>query len=225
MGLKDPIGKKIKLRGREREIIGVVKNFHFESFRAELKPLFFWINQDAAWNIMVRMEAGREKEVIAGLQKIHREFNPGFPMNYRFHDEDYMSLYSAEQKVSVLSRYFAGIAILISCLGLFGLAAFTAERRTREIGIRKIMGSSEFGIVRLLSGDFTVMVLLAILIALPVSYLIAKNWLEGYAFHVNLSVWYFASAGVLALVIAWLTVGIQTMKAARINPVRCLKEE
>ncbi len=174
---------------------------------------------------MLRIEAGKEKEVIAGVQKIHHEFNPGFPLNYRFHDEDYMSLYSAEQKVSALSEYFAGLAILISCLGLFGLAAFTAERRTKEIGIRKIMGSSEFGIVRLLSGEFTVMVLLAILVSLPLSFLIVKNWLEGYAFHVNLSAWYFVTAGLLALFIAWITVSTQTIKAARLNPVRCLKEE
>ncbi|HLF36001.1 MAG TPA: ABC transporter permease [Cyclobacteriaceae bacterium] len=225
MGLTDPVGKVVKLWGEERTIICVVKNIHYESFREELKPLFFWLFPQNASNVMVKIEAGKEKETIEKLQKAHAEFNPGFPMEYRFLDENYMSLYTTEQRVSTLSKYFAGLAILISCLGLFGLAAFTAERRTKEIGIRKIMGSGEFAIIRLLSGDFTVMVLLAILIALPVSFLIARKWLEGYAFHIDLSIWFFISAGLLALLIAWLTVGMQTWKAARINPVKCLKEE
>jgi ABC-type antimicrobial peptide transport system permease subunit len=105
------------------------------------------------------------------------------------------------------------------------LAAFTAERRIKEIGIRKILGSSEFGIVRLLSGDFTKMVLIAIIVALPVSYLLAKNWLEGFAYRIDLAWWFFVGAGLLALLIAWFTVGLQTVKAARINPTQCLKEE
>ena len=134
-------------------------------------------------------------------------------------------LYSAEKRVALLSRYFAGIAILISCLGLFGLAAFTAERRHKEIGIRKILGSGVSGIVYLLSADFTKMVIAAVIIALPISYLIASSWLAGFAFRIDLEWWFFIGAGFLALVIAWFTVGLQTVKAARINPAECLRDE
>ncbi|HLF36002.1 MAG TPA: FtsX-like permease family protein, partial [Cyclobacteriaceae bacterium] len=225
MKLEDPIGTTVKLWGKERRIIGVVRDFHFESFREPLKPLFIWLAPGYTWNVMVKVEAGKEQEAIARLQDIHGELNAGFPMDYRFQDEDYLSLYSAERRVSMLSKYFACLAILISCLGLFGLAAFTTERRTREIGIRKILGSGEFGIIRLLTGDFTRMVVMAILIALPLSYLVTRHWLNGFVYHIRLSIWFFAAAGLLALLIAWLTVGLHTWKAARINPVKCLKEE
>jgi len=127
--------------------------------------------------------------------------------------------------VSTLSRYFAGLAIVISCLGLFGLAAFTAQRRLKEIGIRKILGSSDLGIVRLLSGDFTRTVLTAIVIALPVSYFMTRKWLDEFAYRIDLEWWFFAGSGVLALLIAWFTVGLQTIRAARVNPTKCIKDE
>ena len=225
MGLTDPIGKTVQLWGEEKEIIGVTENFHFDSFHEAVKPLFFRYAPQSARTIMLKIEAGREQEAIAQLQAFYKSFNPGFPFDYRFLDQDYQALYTSEQRVSTLSRYFAGIAILISCLGLFGLAAFTAERRLKEIGIRKALGASDFSIVRLLSGDFTKMVLVAIVIALPLSYLAAQRWLQDFAFHIELRWWYFAGAGLLALLIAWFTVGLQTVRAARVNPVECLKDE
>ena len=225
MGLTDPIGQVIKLWGEDREIIGVAKNFHFDSFHEEVKPLFFFLAPGGTSMVMAKIEAGKEREAISELQQFHQMFNPGFSLNYRFLDEDYQALYAAEERVSTLSKYFAGIAILISCLGLFGLVAFTAERRLKEIGIRKILGSSVFDIVYLLSSDFTKMVLVAICIALPISFLIAYRWLQGFALSIDLEWWYFAGAGVTALLIAWLTVGFQTFKAARVNPVQCLKDE
>ena len=127
--------------------------------------------------------------------------------------------------MATLSKYFAGLAILISCLGLFGLAAFTSERRLKEIGIRKVLGSSELGIIYLLSSDFTKIVFVAIVIALPVSYIITKHWLDGFAFKIALEWWYFIGAGVIALITAWLTVGTQAIKAARVNPAKCLNNE
>ena len=225
MGLKDPIGKVIKLWGEDRQIIGVAENFHFQSFHEEVKPLFFILKPQQTWIVMTKVAAGREKETTMNLEKFYQQYNPGFTFDYRFMDEDYQAQYVAEQRVATLSRYFAVLAILISCLGLFGLAAFTAERRLKEIGIRKILGASNFGIVRLLSGDFTKMVLVAIAIALPVSYFIAKNWLEGFAYRINLEWWFFIGAGLVALLIAWFTVGLQTVKAARVNPTECLKDE
>jgi ABC-type antimicrobial peptide transport system permease subunit len=225
MGLTNPVGKTIKLWGEDREIIGVTKNFHFESFHEEVKPLFFRLTPDGAWNIMIKIAAGREKETLAQLQRFYQEFNPGFPFDYKFLDQDYQALYAAEQRVATLSKYFAALTILISCLGLFGLATFTAERRLKEIGIRKILGSSDLGIMQLLSADFTRIVLIAILIALPVSFLLTKSWLEGFAYRIELEWWFFIGAGLVALLIAWFTIGLQTVKAARINPTQCLKNE
>ncbi len=225
MGLTDPIGKIVKLYGEDKEIIGIAKDFHFESFHEQVKPLFFRLTPRFTTNVMAKIEAGKEKETMKNLRQFYQAFNPGFPFDYKFLDEEYQALYAAEKRVAILSRYFAILAVLISCLGLFGLAAFTAERRIKEIGIRKILGSSEIGIFYLLSGDFTKMVLVAILIALPLSYHLTRQWLENFAFHIDLEWWLFASSGVLALLIAWLTVGIHTFKAARANPVECLKDE
>jgi ABC-type antimicrobial peptide transport system permease subunit len=225
MGITDPLGKTVKLWGEDREIIGVSKDFHFESFHEEVKPLFLRLSPNEANNVMVKIEAGREQETLESLQQLYSEFNPGFVLNFRFLDEDYQAQYVAEQRVSVLSRYFAGIAILISCLGLFGLAAFTAERRIKEIGIRKVLGSSEWNIIRLLSGDFAKMVLVAIVIALPLSYYLTANWLDNFAYKIDLQWWYFIGAGALTMMIALLTVSFQSVKAALMNPVESLRSE
>jgi ABC-type antimicrobial peptide transport system permease subunit len=176
-------------------------------------------------NILIKIKGGTEEETIARLTKHYQTYNPGIPFDFRFLDNEYQALYASEQKVADLSLYFAVIAILISCLGLFGLAAFTAERRIKEIGIRKILGCSELGIVRMLSSDFTKMVLIAITIALPLSYFFANQWLESFAYRIDLQWWFFVSAGLAALIIAWITVGLQTVKAARANPTESLKME
>jgi putative ABC transport system permease protein len=225
MGLQDPIGKTVKLWGNDMQIIGISKDFHYESLHENFKPLFFRLAPNDTYLIMVKLEAGKEKQVIASLEQLYKNFNPGFAFDYQFLDTQYQSLYIAEQRVSVLSRYFAALAILISCLGLFGLAAFTAERRLKEIGIRKVLGSSEFGIVTMLSADFTKIVFTAIVIALPLSYLLTKTWLDDFAFKIELNWLYFVLAGAIALLIAWITVGTQAFKAARVNPVNCLKDE
>jgi len=224
MGLEDPIGKKVEFWGTDREIIGVVKDFHFESLYEEVSPLVFRYNPKTAMQVYVKMEKGKEAAVIASVEKLYQRFNEGYSLDYAFMDTNYQAQYVSEQRVSILSRYFAGFAILISCLGLFGLAAFTAERRLKEIGIRKILGSSNFGIIQLLSKDFTRMVLLAILIALPLSYFLTQHWLNGFAFHTELKAWFFILAALTALVIAWLTVAFQTLRAARVNPAACLRD-
>lgn len=225
MGMDDPIGKKVTLWDEELEIVGVVKDFHYESFHEEVKPLFMWIAPERAHYVMAKIESKRTPELIAQVEQLFVEINPGFPINYKFLDEDYQALYLAEQRVSILARYFAGLAILISCLGLFGLAAFTARKRLKEIGIRKILGSSVWNIVKLLSADFTQMVIVAIVIALPISYLIAHRWLEGFVYKIQLEWWYFIGAAGVALCIAWVTVGFQTFKAAMANPVDSLRNE
>ncbi|UZR94582.1 ABC transporter permease [Chondrinema litorale] len=226
MGLEDPIGKTIDLWGEYKlEIVGIAKDFHFQSLHEQVKPLFFVLSPENTWYVMARLEAGREKETIDRLTNFYQSYNPGFTFDFQFMDEEYRKMYAAEQRVSSLSKYFAGFAILISCLGLFGLAAFTAERRTKEIGIRKALGSSSFNILLLISSDFTKMVLIAIGIALPFSYWIIQSWLEKFAFRIDLEIWFFALAGFLALLVAWLTVGSQAIKAATLNPAKCLKDQ
>ncbi len=225
MGLKDPVGKVVKLWGQDRQVIGVAKNFHFQSLHEKVTPLFFLLTPGETPNVVVKIAAGKEKAAIDGLRTFYEGYNRGFAFDYKFLSRDYQALYAAESRVAVLSRYFAGLAILISCLGLFGLAAFTAERRRKEIGIRKVLGSSELGIVRLLSGEFTKMVLTSVVIALPISYLLTKGWLERFAYRIPLEPWYFLLAGLLALLVALATVGVQALKAARANPVHSLKDE
>jgi len=227
MGFENPVGGFVKGMAK-LEIVGVVKDFHLESLHEAVKPQLFVLhrrNFAPATLIMVRIEAGKEKETLARLDQFYKTYNPGFPLDYTFLDDDYQALYTAEQRVSTLSKYFASLAILISSLGLFGLAAFTAQRRIKEIGIRKILGSSELGIVRLLSGDFTKTVSLAIMIALPVSYFLVTKWLDGFAYRIELEWWFFVGSGCLALMVAWVTVALQTVKASRINPTDCLKDE
>jgi ABC-type antimicrobial peptide transport system permease subunit len=226
MGLKDPIGKRVTIGGEERQIVGVVKNFHFESLYEEVKPCVLLVAPlEYAPKISVKIHAGTESVTIENLQKVYQKHNPGQPFDFKFMDDDYDRLYASEQQVSSLTKYFAGLAILISCLGLLGLAAFTAERRLKEIGIRKILGSSVFGIVYLLSADFTKIVFVAIVIALPAGYFITKHWLDSFAFKIELEWWYFIGAGLIALIIAWLTVASQAIKAASTNPVKHLRNE
>lgn len=226
MNMKDPIGKVIKLWGRyDLEIIGVVKDFHFQSLHEVVNPLFFKVSPGNTYNIYVRLEGGKEKETLKDLSDFYASYNPGFTLDYSFQDVEYAKLYAAEQRVASLSGYFAGFAIMISCLGLFGLAAFTAERRMKEIGIRKALGSTSGNIVMLLSGDFTRMVLLSIALGLPASYWLLDQWLQRFAFHIDLTLWYFILAGCLALLIAWLTVASQAIRAANVNPVKCLRTE
>ncbi len=226
MGLTNPVGKTINLWGERKQIIGVVKDFHFESLYEDIKPCFvlFMPNLDNM-NIIVKIKTGMERATIARLQKFYKEFNLGLPFEFKFLDDDYQALYESEGRVAVLSRYFAGIAILVSCLGLFGLAAFTAQKRFKEIAIRKVLGSSGFGIVRLLSGDFTRLVIVSLLIALPVSYFIAKHWLDNFAYRIELELWYFISTALITLLIVWFTVGMQAVKAAMANPVESLRYE
>ena len=227
MNMEHPIGKHIKLwEEYDLEIIGVVKDFHFQSLHDVVNPMFLRLAPENTWNVMIRIEGGgKEKEILDALSKFYTSYNPGFTFDYKFQDEEYARQYAAEQRVATLSAYFAGFAIIISCLGLFGLAAFTAERRLKEIGIRKAMGSSATNIVLLLSSDFTKMVLLSIALGLPMSYWLLNQWLQRFAFHVELHAWYFIVAGLVALLIACLTVASQAIRAANVNPVECLRDE
>lgn len=228
MGLKNPVGQIINFWGEDVEIVGITEDFQYQSLYHEVQPCIFRLfraSDNYGYEIWVKIQAGKNKEAIDKIASLYETFNPGFEFEFRFLDEEYQAMYESENRIAALSKYFALLAIIISCLGLFGLAAFTAERRTKEIGIRKVLGSSVWGVVRLLSTDFIKMVLIAIVIALPLSFLIARRWLEDFAYKIDLQWTFFAGAAVLTLLIAWLTVVFQTLKAARVNPVLCLKEE
>ncbi len=225
MGLKEPIGAKAKLWGHDVTIVGVVKDFNYRSLHEAIGPMFFHLDSRFASTVVVKLESGNLQQSLVALESFYKEFNPGYTFDFRFLDQDFQALYDAENKVATLSFYFASIAIIISCLGLFGLAAFTTERRIKEIGIRKVLGSSVTGITKMLSMEFTIMVLIAIAISLPISFILARSWLTNFAYSVELSWWLFASAAIAGLAISWLTIGLQTIKAARSNPVDCLRDE
>lgn len=225
MGLKNPIGTIIDMRGPNREIIGVVKDFNIQSLYNEIAPMALLCRTEWVSNLVIKIRAGEEKATIASLGKLYETFNPGLDFDFQFLDNEYQALYQAEQRVSTLSKYFALIAILISSLGLFGLAIFSAERRKKEISIRKVLGQSIGQVTVMLSTEFMKLVFVAILIALPLAYFLAEGWLERFAYSIPLHPGYFIFAGLAAMVIALFTVGSQSIRAAHRNPVDALRNE
>ncbi|WP_420386663.1 ABC transporter permease [Roseivirga sp.] len=225
MGLENPIGTKIDWsEDLTMEVIGVVKNFQYGSIHNKVEPLILQFRKTGK-QYFVKLKPGSEPETIDQIEKVFEEMYPGQIFNASLLSDDYTALYDAESKVADLSNYMAGIAIIVSCLGLFGLAAFTAERKAKEIGIRKILGASEILIFRHLTGTFTKTVTIAILVSVPIGYYAAYHWLQNFAYTIDLSWWIFALAAMSALLLAWITVGIQTIKAARQNPVQSLRAE
>ncbi|MES2849629.1 MAG: ABC transporter permease [Bacteroidota bacterium] len=224
MRLKDPVGKKVQLWGNEVQIIGVVKDFHAESVYKKIAPFFLRFSTNNP-NIIAKIKAGKEQETLAQLEKLYKAYNPGLPFQYTFMDNDYQALYSSEKRVAVLSKYFAGIAILISCLGLFGLAAFTAQKRQKEIGVRKVVGATVSNITLLLSKDFLKLVFIAVLIAFPVAWWVTNHWLQSFAYRIHISAGIFLTAGASVVLVTLLTISFQTLKAAIANPVKSLRTE
>jgi len=226
IGFKDPVGQSLTLWQRKGKVIGVVKDFHFNSLHQPIEPLVIHFGEGQAWgNILVRTQAGRTKIALNSLEKLYKKLNPQFPFSYQFSDEQYSKLYKSEAVVNKLSTYFAFLAIFISCLGVLGLAIFTAEQRTKEIGIRKVLGASVQGIILLLSKDFLRLVLIALVVAAPVAWFAMNNWLQDFAYRVNISWWIFVAAGLLAVLITFFTIGFQAIKAALANPVKSLRTE
>jgi putative ABC transport system permease protein len=209
-------------------IIGVVKNYHFEGLQQEIKPFALTISpffSSANSYLIVDVKSGDYATVLAGIEKSWKKINPNSPFEYSFLDKDFQRNYEKEERTSQLISYFAIVAILIACLGLFGLATFTAEQRIKEIGIRKVLGASVFGITSLLSKDFIKLILLSILIASPIAWLAMNKWLENFAYKTTVSWWMFAVTGLLAILIALVTISFQAIKAAVANPVKSLRTE
>ncbi|HUQ66794.1 MAG TPA: ABC transporter permease [Flavitalea sp.] len=224
MGLKNPVGATVKFYGRERRIVGVVSDFHFESMHEPIKPAFMCL-ENMEGSIVARIKNENQKSTLAAIEDIYAKFNPGFPFTFNFLDEAFQQQYETETRVAKLSGYFAGLAILISCLGLFGLAAFTAQKRRKEIGIRKVVGASTAGITAMLSKDFLKLIGIALLIAFPVSWWIMSNWLQAYAYRIELTATVFLITGALVLIITFIAISFQSIKAATANPVKSLRTE
>jgi putative ABC transport system permease protein len=226
IGLQHPLGATLFWGNRRGKVIGVLKDFHFNSLHQTIDPLIVRLDENWNWGtILVRIESGKAQEALAGLQKLCKEINPEFPLTYQFSDLEFARLYKSEEIVSHLTNVFAFLAILISSLGLFGLATFTAAQRTKEIGVRKVLGASSRSIAFLLTGEFLKIVAVAIFIAYPVAWFIMSEWLQQYAYKVGISWWAFAGAGLATFFIAMLTVSYQSIRAAVINPVDSLRSQ
>jgi putative ABC transport system permease protein len=228
MHFPNPVGKTIRLFGNPLQVIGVVKDFHFESLHATVKPSYVVLERQGAnpwFKIMIRIRADHQRQTIAAIRQFYETYNPGFPFTFNFLDEAYQKQYDSDTRVSVLSKYFAGLAIIISCLGLFGLAAFTAQKRRKEIGIRKVIGASVSGITAMLSKDFLVLISISLIIAFPVSWWLMNSWLRGFAYRVSVTPFVFVIAGVSVILITLFTVSFQSIKASMANPVKSLRTE
>ena len=223
MGLEDPVGKKISVWDEEWEIAGVVKDFHFRSIHAPIDPLIMMLQPGISWTYWIRLDQANLFETVAAIEEVYKKHNPEFPFDWHFLDEELEALYTAEVRVGKLSGYFSLFAVVISTLGLFGLSAYMAEKRTKEIGIRKILGASVSSLLALLTRDFAGLVLTAVLIAVPSGWFLMSEWLESFEYSIDLSVWYFIGASTLALLIALLTVSSQSLKAAITNPASSLR--
>lgn len=227
LGYANPIGKELTMWGRKGKIIGLVQNFHFQSLHKSILPLIIYFSREKQvfGDILIRTQAGKTKEALASIATLCKKLNPDFPVTYNFSDDQYQKLYKNEQIIGKLSNIFAFLAIFISCLGLLGLAMFTAEQRVKEIGIRKVLGASVSSLFALLSSEFLVLVIIAMVIATPLAWYSMNKWLQNFAYHSPLQWWIFALSGGLIILIALATVSFQAIKAALINPVKSLRSE
>lgn len=221
MGLQDPVGKRFN----QGTIIGVVKDFHFKSVREKIEPLVMFIWLEGYSKVYIKLAPGKVQQGLAITEEAYAKFNPDKPFEYSFLDEDFDQQYRAEQRTGVLFNYFAFVAIFISCLGLFGLVMFATEQRTKEIGIRKVLGASLQNVILLISTDFIKLVLVANVIAVPIAWHSMHRWLDSFAYHVDMRWTTFLIASVAAVLIAWLTMSYQSVKAASANPVESLRSE
>jgi ABC-type antimicrobial peptide transport system permease subunit len=226
MNSDNVLGQTIDWQGWTFTVQGVVKDYLYGNMYGTSDPVLFYHQSEGANYMYIKPSQGKAITVVLKeIEGVLASHNPGFPFEYKFVDEAFNDRFKSEQLVGNLSQIFAILAIIISCLGLFGLSAYTAEQRRKEIGVRKVLGSSVSNIVRLLSKDFMRLVLIAILIAIPISWWIMQNWLEGYAYRTEINWWVFVFAAIAAIMIAIITVSFQAIKAAVANPVESLRTE
>jgi putative ABC transport system permease protein len=224
---QDAIGRDFSQWGRKGKVIGVVKDFHYQSLRQEIRPLSMRIEPGGCSMISVKVNTGDLKKTIASIEQSWKTIIPYRPFSYFFVDDMFDRQYRAEDRFGRLFLYFALLAVFISCLGLFGLASYSTLQRTKEIGVRKVLGASVTGIVGLLSKEFLLLVGIAFVVATPVTFFLMKGWVDGFAYRINIysAWWIFAIGGLAAVVIAMLTISFQSIKAALTNPVKSLRSE
>ena len=223
-GIKNPVGKRLRLGTTTGTIIGVVKDFHFASLKQKIQPFVFYYQPDNE-RMFIRTTGRDAPAAIKAVSGIYKQYNPGFPMEYGFMDDSYDKMYKSDQRTGLLFNIFALMAIIISCLGLFGLATYTAQVRVKEIGIRKVLGASAVNITALLSKDFLSLILLSILIATPIAWWAMNKWLMDFAYHPPIPSWIFAATGMGVVGISIVTVSVQAIRAAIASPVKSLKNE
>ncbi|TKK68253.1 FtsX-like permease family protein [Ilyomonas limi] len=226
MHMKDPVGKRFKFHDREGTIVGVVKDFHFQNMRLNIQPcILSYQNFWNWWRFYVKTNSNNAPQAIAAIQKAWKQYNPDYELEYQFLDQRFDEMYKNDIHVGELFNCFAGIAIIISCLGLFGLVTYMAETKIKEIGIRKTLGASISNIIVLLSKDFMKLVFISFLIAFPIAWFMMNKWLTNYAYRTELQWWVFAIAGACAFLIAFITVSSKAFRAAQRNPVKALRSE
>lgn len=226
MGNGSALGKTVRRDDESYAVIGVVKDYLYGDMYGTSDPVMFFNHHGDAQHLYVRTKLGKDMaETLTVMKNVMKKHNPAFPFEYQFVDDAFNARFKSERLIENLSKIFALIAIIISCLGLFGLAAYTAEQRKKEIGVRKVLGSSVTGIVRLLSKDFMGLVIIALLIAAPVAWWFMQDWLESFAYRIDINLWVFVIAGIVAICIALLTISFQAVKAALANPVKSLRTE
>lgn len=225
IGYKNPIGRTVKWQNKDHTIIGIVKDMVTQSPYEPIEPaIFFW----EGWNskLIIRLKPGiATASALASIQSVYSKYSPNFTFNYRFVVDDYDLKFNDEGKIGKLARIFAILAIFISCLGLFGLASFVAEQRSKEIGVRKVLGASVFSVWKLLTREFVVLVIISLFIAIPVALYYMRDWLNNYTYHTTISWWIFAIAGAGAIVITLITVSFQAIRSALVNPIKTLRTE
>jgi putative ABC transport system permease protein len=226
LGIKEPaVGQSFEIYSTKGQIIGVVRDFHFKPLTEIISPLVLYHSPSYSSYFLVKAQPGKAKEAVAAAEKIWKSFVPDQPFEATFLDETFEKQYRREERAGLLFNIFAGIAIFISCLGLFGLATFMAVQRTKEIGVRKVLGASVAGLVALLTRDFLKLVLISIVIATPIAWYAMQKWLTDFAYRIEMQWWMFALAGAAAITVAIMTVGVQSIKAALRNPVKSLRNE
>jgi putative ABC transport system permease protein len=225
LGFEDPVGMPLTLNRRKGTVVGVIKDFHFETLGRKIGPLCLFNPGEGFRYLFARVSPQNLDATIRNMKETWQKFETHYPIFYQFFDDDFDSLYRSERRIGTIVKYFAVLAVFISCLGLFGLAAFMAERRTKEIGIRRVLGASSMEIVGLLSKEFAKCVLVSNVIAWPVAYLVMNRWLTNFAYRAEMGIGIFLASAALALGIALLTVSYQSIRAAAANPADSLRYE
>lgn len=224
MGLKNPVGKSFRALRREGQIIGVIRDFHVGTLKAEIRPMYFAYGS-GYFSLVVRIDTRRTAAAVEHIGKVMKSYQPDRPLDYSFLDEFLGRLYEGDRRNARIVSVFSLISVAISCLGLFGLVSFLAERRTKEVGVRKVLGASVVQIIVMMSREFAVLVVLAVGVAIPIGYAVASHWVSGFAYRIRLEWWIFAAAGAVVMALTLAAMSLRTIHSARANPVESLRYE